>query len=151
MCFDLSWNTGFSMSFMQLWLSQCTTVGSSFVLNKSEGSFLSHTASLQAALAAIYSASAVLWAMEPCFLLDQDCNNIRKYSSGPQHWTCETIGPYTSLWGVSETISQNVFHISCLWMFSVHIWPDWEHLPYIKCLFSYIRDKSLIWACGLIS
>jgi len=36
-----------------------------------ESSFRSHTASLQVVLAAIYSASAVLWAMKPCFLLDQ--------------------------------------------------------------------------------
>jgi hypothetical protein len=45
------------------------TVGSSSELNKSESSFLSHTASL---LAAMYSDSSVLWAMEPCFLLDQE-------------------------------------------------------------------------------
>jgi hypothetical protein len=48
------------------------TVGSSSELNKSERSFLSHTASLPAALAAMYSASAVLWATEPYFLLDQE-------------------------------------------------------------------------------
>jgi hypothetical protein len=47
-------------------------VGSSSELNKSERSFLSHTASLPAALAAMYSASAVLWATEPYFLLDQE-------------------------------------------------------------------------------
>jgi hypothetical protein len=48
------------------------TVGSSSELNKSERSSLSHTASLLAALAAMYSASAVHWAMEPYFLLDQE-------------------------------------------------------------------------------
>jgi hypothetical protein len=48
------------------------TVGSSSELNKSESSFLSHTASQLATLAAMYSASAVLWAMEPYFLLDQE-------------------------------------------------------------------------------
>ena len=47
-------------------------MGSNSALNKSESSFLSHTASLLAALAAVYSASAVLWAMEPYFLLDQE-------------------------------------------------------------------------------
>jgi hypothetical protein len=39
------------------------------LLNKSKSSFLSHTASL---LATMYYASSVLWAKEPCFLLDQE-------------------------------------------------------------------------------
>jgi hypothetical protein len=47
-------------------------VGSSSELNKSERGSLSHTASLLATLAAMYSASAVHWAMEPYFLLDQE-------------------------------------------------------------------------------
>jgi hypothetical protein len=47
-------------------------VGSSSELNKYERSSLSHTASLPAALAAMYSVSAVHWAMEPYFLLDQE-------------------------------------------------------------------------------
>jgi hypothetical protein len=48
------------------------TVGSSSELNKSERGSLSHTASLLAALAAMYSVSAVFWATEPYFLLDQE-------------------------------------------------------------------------------
>jgi hypothetical protein len=48
------------------------TVGSSSELNKSESGSLSHTASLLAALAAMYSASVVHCAMEPYFLLDQE-------------------------------------------------------------------------------
>jgi hypothetical protein len=39
---------------------------------KFESSFLSHTVSLLATLATMYSSSAVLWAMEPYFLLDQE-------------------------------------------------------------------------------
>ena len=35
-------------------------------------SFLNHIASLQAVLAAMYSASVVLWETEPCFLLYQE-------------------------------------------------------------------------------
>ena len=60
MCFDLSWNIRFSKSLMQLWLSQLLIVESSFPPNRSKGSFLIQTASLQASLAAIYSALAVL-------------------------------------------------------------------------------------------
>jgi hypothetical protein len=48
------------------------TVGSSSELNKSERGSLSHTAFLLATLAAMNLASAVYWAMEPYFLLDQE-------------------------------------------------------------------------------
>jgi hypothetical protein len=41
-------------------------------LKKYESSFLSSTASLLAPLATMYSAFAVLWAMEPYFPLDQE-------------------------------------------------------------------------------
>jgi hypothetical protein len=47
------------------------TVGYSSALNNYESSFQSHIVSLLAALGAMYSASAVLWAIEPYFLLDQ--------------------------------------------------------------------------------
>jgi hypothetical protein len=48
------------------------TVGSSSALNKLQSSFLSHISSLLEALATMYYVSAMLWAMEPCFLLDQE-------------------------------------------------------------------------------
>jgi hypothetical protein len=47
-------------------------MGSSSTLYNSESIFMSHTDSLLAALVEMYYAFAVLWAMEPCFLLDQE-------------------------------------------------------------------------------
>ena len=44
-CFDLSWNTGFSNNFTQLWLLQYIQVASNWRSNKSDSSFLSHTSS----------------------------------------------------------------------------------------------------------
>jgi hypothetical protein len=60
MCFDLLWNTGFSESFTQLWLSQWITVESISWPNKSARSLRSHTASWTATHNAMYFASAVL-------------------------------------------------------------------------------------------
>ena len=131
MCFDLSWNTGFSVSFMQLWLSQCITVGSSSVLNRSESGFRSHTASLLAALAAVYSAFAVLWAIGLCFLLDQEIIAEPRLKQYPEvlfrsttlpiqsesvkpcnitpHWMC--------IWGYGPlNIFQDMFHCHDVWV-----------------------------------
>ena len=44
-CFDLSWNIGFSDNFTQLWLSQYIQVASIWRSNKSDSIFLSHTTS----------------------------------------------------------------------------------------------------------
>ena len=42
-CFDLSWDTGFSESFIQLWLSKRITVGSNIFPNIPARTFRSHT------------------------------------------------------------------------------------------------------------
>ena len=93
MCFDLSWNTGLSESLMQLWLSQWMIVESSFPLNKSDRSFLSQTTSLQASLAAIYSASAVLW--------------------GLSYGTLFPAGPRDHCRSHTETITRGAFSVYC--------------------------------------
>jgi hypothetical protein len=72
------------------------TVGSSFELNKFVSSFLSHTASMLAALVAMYSASVVLWAMEPCFLLDQEIIVEPKLKQYPEVLFRSTLLPIQS-------------------------------------------------------
>jgi hypothetical protein len=71
-------------------------VGSSSALNKSESSFLSHTTSLLAAVAAMYFASAVLWAMVPCFLLDQAIIAKPKLKQYPEVLFQSTVLPIQS-------------------------------------------------------
>ena len=63
-CLDLSWNTGFSDNFMELWLSQYIQVAPNWRSNKSDSSFLSHTSSQLAEQAVTYSASAILSATD---------------------------------------------------------------------------------------
>ena len=53
--FDLTWNTGLSDNFTQLQLSLCIQVASIWRSNKSDSSFLSHTASQLAEKAVTYS------------------------------------------------------------------------------------------------
>jgi len=58
-------------------------VGSNSALNKYRSIFLIHTASLLVALVAMYYASTLLWAMDPCLLLDQEIivgPKLKKYS-----------------------------------------------------------------------
>jgi hypothetical protein len=82
MLFDLSWNTGFSVVFMQLWLSHRIKVALISKSNKMVNNFQSHIASQLAEHVAMYSApehatmysaSVVLRAMLDCFLL---CHEI---------------------------------------------------------------------------
>jgi hypothetical protein len=73
MCFDLPWNTGFSVILMQLWLSHRIVVASISRSNRPVSNFRSHIASQLAEHAAMYYASAVLRAMPDCFLL---CHEI---------------------------------------------------------------------------
>ena len=68
----LSWNTGFSDNSTQLWLSQCIQVAFNSRSNKSDSSFLSHTASQLAKQSVTYFASVVLSATQDCFLLNQE-------------------------------------------------------------------------------
>jgi hypothetical protein len=73
MCFDLSWNTGFSIILMHLGLSQRIMVS---IISKSDrpvSNFQSHIASQLAEHAAMYSASAVLREILDFFLL---CHEI---------------------------------------------------------------------------
>ena len=69
---DLSWNTGFSDNFTQLCLLQYIQVASNWRSNKSDSSFLNHTASQLTEQAATYSASVVLSATQDLFLLKQE-------------------------------------------------------------------------------
>ena len=71
MCFDLSWNTGFSESFMQLWLSQWMIVESSFPWTDWIKVFWANCF-LAGITCSNILCSAIFWAMEPCFLLDQE-------------------------------------------------------------------------------
>jgi hypothetical protein len=82
MCFDLSWNTGFSVIFMQLWLSHRIVVASISRSNRSVSNFRSHIASQLAEHAAMYYASVVLRAMLDCFLL---CHEIMVDPKLKQH------------------------------------------------------------------
>jgi hypothetical protein len=69
MWFDLSWNTGFSVIFMKLWLSHRITVASIPRSNRPVNNFQSHMASQLAKHAAMYYASSVLRQKLDCFLL----------------------------------------------------------------------------------
>jgi hypothetical protein len=71
-------------------------MGSSSALNKFESSFLSHTASLLATFAAMHYASAVLWAMEPYFLLDQEIIVEPKLKQYPEVLFRSTVLPIQS-------------------------------------------------------
>jgi hypothetical protein len=73
MCFDLSWNTGFSVIFMQLWLSHRIKVSLISKSNRSVSNFQSHIASQLVEHVAMYSTSIVMRAILDCFLL---CHGI---------------------------------------------------------------------------
>ena len=72
------------------------TVGSSFELNKYESRFQSHTTSLLAALATMYYASVVIWAMELCFLLDREIIVEPKLKQYPEVLFRSTVLPIQS-------------------------------------------------------
>ena len=72
MCFDCSWNTGFFVIFIQLWLSQRITVVSNSMSNNPDISIRSHIASQQVEQAAMYFASAILRETLDCFLLNHE-------------------------------------------------------------------------------
>ena len=126
-CLDLSWKTRFFVSFKQRWLSQWIIVVSNLSWNKPDNSFLSHTASLLTSLAAIYFASAVLCAIEPCFLLEQDImvepkswNSNLKYSFDPlsfrpnlnQHTHEATVHHWKCIWvWMQQTLSNTWAHV----------------------------------------
>jgi hypothetical protein len=73
MCYDLSWNTGFSVIFMQLWLSHRIKVALISKSNRLVSNFRSHIASQLAEHPAMYYAFVVLRAILNCFLL---CHKI---------------------------------------------------------------------------
>ena len=72
MCYDLSWNTRFSVIFIKLWLSHRITLVSNSMSNRPDISFQSHIASQLVEQAAMYYASAVLRATLDCFLLNHE-------------------------------------------------------------------------------
>jgi hypothetical protein len=82
MCFDLSWNTGFSIIFIQLWLSHRTMVSLISKSNRPVNNFQSHIASQLAEHAAMYSAYTVLRAILDFFLL---CHEIMADPKLKQH------------------------------------------------------------------
>jgi hypothetical protein len=82
MCFDLSWNTGFSVIFMQLWLSHRIVVTLISKSNRPVSNFQSHIVSQLVVHVAIYYAFAVLRAILDCFLL---CHKIMVDSKLKQH------------------------------------------------------------------
>jgi hypothetical protein len=82
MCFDLSWNTGFSVIFMQLWLSHRITVASISKSNRPVDNFRSHMASQLAEHASMYSASSMMRAILDYFLL---CHEIMADPRLKQH------------------------------------------------------------------
>jgi hypothetical protein len=82
MCFDLSWNTGFFVIFMELWLSHGIMVASIPRSNRPVNSFRSHMASQLAEHATMYSAFVVLRAILDCFLL---CHEVMADPRLKQH------------------------------------------------------------------
>ena len=68
----LGWNTGFSVIFIQLWLSHRITVVSFSKSKRPNISFRSHVAAQLAEQASIYSTSAVLRETLDCFLLNHE-------------------------------------------------------------------------------
>jgi hypothetical protein len=82
MCFDLSWNTGFFVIFIQLWLSHRIMIASISKSNRPVNNFRSHMASQLAEHAAMYSVSVELRAILDCFLL---CHDIMAEPRLKQH------------------------------------------------------------------
>ena len=72
MCFNLSWNTTFSIIFIQLWLSHRITMVFRSRSNRLDINFQSHMASQLVEQAAMYSASVVLRATLDYFLLNHE-------------------------------------------------------------------------------
>ena len=70
MCFDLSWNTGFSVILIQLWLSHRITVVSNSMSNRPD--IQSHMDSQLVEKDAMYSASVMLRATLDYFLLNHE-------------------------------------------------------------------------------
>ena len=68
----MSWKTGFSDNFTQIWLLQYIQVASKLKSNKSDCSFLIHNSSQLAEQVVTYSTSAVLSATQDYFLLNQE-------------------------------------------------------------------------------
>jgi hypothetical protein len=138
------------------------TVGSSSDLNKSESSFLSHTVLLQAVLAAMYSASAMLWATEPCFLLDQEIIAEPRQKQYPDvlFWSTalpiqsESVKQHTSTGCVSETIRYILSNIStaimCISLGS-HMNQLRAFIATGQVLVKYIKDPiSCLYMMGII-
>ena len=80
--------TGFSDNFTQLWLSQYIQVASKWRSNKSDSSFLGHTASQLDEQVATYSASVVLSATQDCFLLNQEITPDPILKQHPNYSSC---------------------------------------------------------------
>ena len=81
MCLVREWNFGLLHKAIAPWLSSCITVGCSYVKFISFSNERSHSASCNAKLAAIYSASVDDRATIGCFLLVQLINPPhRKYA-----------------------------------------------------------------------
>ena len=72
MCFDLSWNIGFFVIFMQLWLSQKIIVVSNFMSDNPHISFRIHITSQLVEQATMYSALVVLRETLDCFFLNHE-------------------------------------------------------------------------------
>jgi len=71
LCFNLSWNIGFSKRLIQLWLLYQTLVASILCLNKLTSNFWGHITLHIVVLVAIYSAFVGLNATNYCFLPHQ--------------------------------------------------------------------------------
>ena len=72
MCFDLSWNTGFFVIFLQLWLSHRIIVVSNSRSNRPDIKFQIYVASQLAEQDAIYSASVMVRETLDYFLLNHE-------------------------------------------------------------------------------
>ena len=83
-CFDLSWNTGFYVILIQIWLSQRKLVTSISSLNKLANNFWSHTASLQVEQAAMYYSFVMLSEILVYFLLNHEIMLDPKLKQQPE-------------------------------------------------------------------
>ena len=91
MCFDLSWNTGFFESLMQLWLLQWMIVESSFPPNRSDRRFLSQVA----------------------FFADITCNNILCLNCTLSYETLFPVGPRDHCRSHTEAVTRGAFLVYC--------------------------------------
>lgn len=79
MCFILSWKTGFAVTWIVVWLSQCTSVGLMHGTCRVSNKLGSYSISLMAYAITRYSASLEDWEIMACFFIFRDTGALPSF------------------------------------------------------------------------